>query len=303
MYQEGQVLSLSIAASSLSIDVLIRKVQMPMTLCAVMVVEVLRAPENIPVPKTAILKLYDLRVAEPNRTRGWLANLTTGVESQVHEFSCSGDARDYLEKLREVKDDQKSQGCAKIEDFLSMISSFDREYTAYTTLHQHQGKLIPRLHSWVNFTISQEDGTVGDSPALFNVPGILIEYIDGFLMSDLASNTNRSDWSYLVGRGVKVTGEILNKSSILNHDVRPENMMVCQDTNEERGYRVVMFDFDQCRLRKDDETDEDWKLSKCLENEEGSIGKAMEFILWDQSGFKLNFEHPGTWYPSAKRDI
>lgn len=108
----------------------------------------------------------------------------------------------------------------------TLKDDFEREVEVYDELREHQGRLIPQFYTKVYFAYPDNGGPAGNSPELFTVSSILIEYIDGLWMSDLYKNVDRSEWNYLVDRAVKVTGAILNPSRILNQDVRPDNMLV-----------------------------------------------------------------------------
>jgi len=300
MYHQGETLSLHIGELGSPLEVLIHKLQTPWTLSACIVVHTLQAPANLYLPKITFLKLFDRRYAEEYRSRWRMGPWTTDTERDLLEFSRSGEAHQFLKRWREdvdFADDANSWTAVENEACLSdkMHDIFETERDVYAALHQHQGSLIPRFYTEVTLYVGPEDGAVGNSPELFSVPGILIEHIDGFRMSDLAKHAVQADWNYLVNRAVRVTGDILIKSNILNEDFRPDNMMVCRDATGERGYRLVMIDFGRCLFREDEETDEEWGLAKHRQDEEGATGEVMKIKLKDQTGFEVDFQHPWTW--------
>lgn len=175
------------------------------------------------------------------------------------------------------------------------------ETEVYDELREHQGTLIPKFYSAVTLHIGPENEPLGESPELFDVHGILIEYLDGFRASEVAKHADRSDWNYLVNRASKVVGHILHDSDVLHDDVRPANMMVCPDETGERGYRLVLVDFGSCRFREEGETDAEWGLAKHRRDEEGAMGCIMQLQLEDVS-FEADFKRPNRWIEFAEKE-
>ncbi|KAF7555562.1 hypothetical protein G7Z17_g2047 [Cylindrodendrum hubeiense] len=300
MYEEGHTLELRIEGADPPLVVRVQARPVDFSLSAVMVVDVLSRPDETPLPSKAFLKLYDRRYATEYRKKQRLEDWTPELEGKLVEFSRSGAAQSFLKRWQDDDDfdDDGSWGVAEKEVCLwdTLNDDFETEVEVYEALEKHQGKLIPQLYTTVSyFTDPDNGGPVGDSPELFTVSGILIEYIDGFRMSDMYIFLDRSEWNYIIDRAVKVTGAILNRSNVLNQDVRPDNMLVSRDENAEQGYRIVMIDFGCCRLRDDDETDAEWGLAKQRQDEEGAMGEIMKIKLKKQADFVVEYERPRTW--------
>ena len=274
-----------------------------------MAVEVL-TQDYTNIPRVVFLKLYDRRFAPQWRSDWGLDPWTPALEEELLEFSRCSSSEAFMRRLREDPDaseDDEGWTDAQHEACLShkLQCIFQTEKTVYGELSHHQGSLIPKLYGAVTMgtsTSPSSDG-VGSSPVIFDIPGLLLEYIDGFAFSELAySSVGRSEWQYLADRAVRATNHVLLESNVLNDDVRPDNMMVCEDQNYERGYRVIMIDFGSCRLRKDGETIEEWGLEKHRQDEEGAMGAVLQIQLRNKAGFELEYNRSLKWRQYAERD-
>lgn len=304
-YEEGQLLHLRATGFTAPIEARVSKLLEPWTLSVVMVVDILATPGALDAPRRSLLKLYDRRHSTQSRSDWHTVDWTPDVEHQLVDLSRTGKAQRFLDKWREdpdFDDDDETWGIAENEAGLSehMQELSRTETKVYHSLRDHQGGRIPRLYAEVILQTNPQDD-LGRSPELFDIPGILIEYIDGFRLSDLTKHTDETEWNYLVNRAVDVTGEILNPSNVLNQDVRPDNMMVCRDPAWERGYRLVMIDFGNCRFRGDDETMEEWGLAKHRQDEDGAMGEIMKIKLKEQVGFFADCQHRLSWLKYAER--
>jgi hypothetical protein len=112
----------------------------------------------------------------------------------------------------------------------------------------------------------------------FKVPGILLEYIDGFMLSNIGENAPRVSWQRICDEAIRVVN-IVCDHNVLNKDVRLENMMVRQKKGSKKGYEVFMIDFALSRLRGGDETNDEWRRAKWSQDEEGAIGYVMQSRL------------------------
>lgn len=85
--------------------------------------------------------------------------------------------------------------------------------------------------------------TSSPTTKLFEVEGLLLEYIEGYTLSEMANLAPMDDWGRICDQAVKVI-RLLDDYSIRNEDVRPSNVMVSPTSSE--SYRIVMLDFAQC---------------------------------------------------------
>lgn len=265
-----------------------------------MIVDVLKADPELELPERAFLKLHDRRFADDYRKQ-WDAEVwTPEVERDLLEWSRSGEAKAFLaecaepesESEEDEEEDEEEWDAVKIESYLfyRLREEHQTETKVYGALQEHQGVSIPKRYSAISMHIGPEGEPLGESPELFEVHGILIEYLDGFRASETAQHADRSDWGYLVNRAAKLVGHMLDKANVRNTDVRPANMMVCPDEAAERGYRLVMIDFGHCVGRE-----------KHRQDEEGAMGCIMEIQL-ARVGFEANYKRPLTWIEFAERE-
>jgi hypothetical protein len=131
--------------------------------------------------------------------------------------------------------------------------------------------------------MQREDGT--------RVDGLLFEYIPSIPLYDFIET-----WATripplpidLLKRICDTTVSIVNRVSsfdILNTDVRLNNFLIREsalvqnEESEPEPYPVVLVDLAQCRFRRLDETDDEWKETKCTEDEQGAAG----CVLWQKA--------------------
>ena len=96
------------------------------------------------------------------------------------------------------------------------------------------------------------------------IPGCLISFVDGFLLSDLETHVAPADWKKAIAAATAVVNEI-GDYSVLNGDVSPTNIFIQKyraDAAYDAEYRAVVFDFAQARLRRSDESDQEWREHK-----------------------------------------
>jgi hypothetical protein len=130
----------------------------------------------------------------------------------------------------------------------------------YDKLTEIQGRDIPQFFGQARFAIDSSS-----HPSLeTDVPGILLEYIEGQKLGDLS--TELFDES--IGTSALDVVSFLSDKEILNYDVRLNNFLV---PSSNIGQPVVMIDFAQCAFRGE-ESDKEWYDRKAHQDEEGAIG-------------------------------
>ncbi|KAG8703266.1 hypothetical protein FRC09_004265 [Ceratobasidium sp. 395] len=222
-----------------------------------------RAP--YPLPPELVLKVYDRRFAGDLREQYHLNSPTHETETRYHQYIASGRAPEGRRAIGEEIDTFGSFEACPQELLEHLIATrigphFDSEYAAYRRLESLQGREIPKFYGSTEFLDGQS------VPGLhLSVRGILLQRIQGTSLENMDPalfNVNNVFMDAL--RVVDACGDL----GVLNQDVRLGNFIVKPDG------AVVMIDFAQSRLRKEDEDDLDWKRVKWHEDKEGCVGWA-----------------------------
>jgi hypothetical protein len=297
-YRVDQVLTLNVipehghTLSSSQIRVQARQLHSPRTLSCPIIVDILDEGQS---PKTAFLKLFDRRFADQLREDYGIGPWTKDTEEAYIRSIQSGAIRRFLHDLHNVEDFLEDTGedwdNAQNEAFLAdeLLKLYKAETATYNALHNHQGHLVPRLLAAVDLNLTPsnvEEPSQREDLDLFHVKGILLEYVEGFSLSDIHDRCPRSAWQDIVGQAIAIVN-VLGDQNILNQDVRPENFMVSAKKDDK--YQVYMIDFGQCRLRRKDESESEWGRAKFNQDEEGAVGLVMKKMLGDH-GFELHYE-------------
>jgi serine/threonine protein kinase len=150
----------------------------------------------------------------------------------------------------------------------------------------------------VKLNLDQPSGSSNLAQCFFEIPGILLEYIDGFTLSKIEQKVPRVFWQQICDMAIQVVN-IVCDHNILNEDVRPDNMIVRANKGSSNGYEVLMIDFALSRLRRSDETDDEWRRAKWSQDEEGAIGYVMQHrlkgeIKYQPSGRYVVYENVST---------
>ena len=221
------------------------------------------------------------------------------------EFVQSGGVRNFLHDPRHVEDFQEETeddwDDAQNEVFLAeLLKYYMAEAATYNALRDHQGSLIPRLFAEVNLDLTPPNAhDEGIQPEeLFQVKGILIQYIEGFTLSALPDHAPQSSWQNIVDQAVSIV-HVLGDNNIMNQDVRPDNFMISLKGNGR--YQVFMIDFGLCRFRGQDESYLDWGGAKYTESEVDAAGLFMQRRL-GKHGFELKYECSQRYIDRTGRD-
>ncbi|CAO2649274.1 Nn.00g066590.m01.CDS01 [Neocucurbitaria sp. VM-36] len=317
-YQVGEVICLETLgkwAIGKDVQVRIEKLYSPWTLSCVMEVSILNPQTNT---TKAVLKLYDWRHAAQLRKDNKIDSWTSEHETAYINFIHSGQAKDFLDKLRnddDFEEPEEGWNMAENETYLynTCTDMFRAETAVYKKLYAYQGKQIPNFfapitlsteslnkqsshHREVTSTEPSSSNSVSpekdqvDTKAfeneLFRPKGILIELIEGFTLAGLNQHiAPKSSWQSIIDQAIQIVN-LLSDHDILNEDVRASNILVSPRSNG--LYRVCMIDFAQCRLRERDESDLDWGRAKWRQDEEGAVGLVMKTRL-AKKGFKLDY--------------
>ena len=97
---------------------------------------------------------------------------------------------------------------------------------AYESLRDLQERMIPKFLASVRLP-SRDTDIPQQFLKYFNIRGILIEYIEGFSLSELETKSPQSQWQVICDNALHIVN-LIDDHEILNNDVRPENF--CQPT-------------------------------------------------------------------------
>lgn len=253
--------------------------------------------------------------ANSSKTTNWTEN-TNGRKRILPSAWTPGHREAYMQKI-----------CDKI---------FDAEVSVYRHLQTLQGKMIPLVFGTVTLPTGVGDSK-GKNKAKV-VSGMLMEYIQpSFSLRGIPENvSDKSLWQDLGEMAVALVQDV-GDYGVLDEDVRLDNILMVPvkdgyysqklgvegedefgDNNERPGgldgdkdssmksaggrdlkfYRAVRIDFGLARVRRDDETDEDWRKARRFRDEEGAVGFVLEMHLrkaananGDDRPFKFRHSH------------
>ncbi|CAI4212719.1 unnamed protein product [Parascedosporium putredinis] len=154
-----------------------------------------------------------------------------------------------------------------------MLRMYHSEVAVYQRLHNVQGKLVPQL-----ITSGFLDGSFmtevnNQDQTSFQIKGILLQYIEGFTLTNLISQAPQSSWQNIINQAIRIT-HILGDEEILNAD---------------------------SRLRQGDESDFDWGRAKWQQDEEGAVGLVMRHRL-RKLGVEIAFCPSLRYFEFAERE-
>ncbi|KAG8742314.1 hypothetical protein FRC10_001673 [Ceratobasidium sp. 414] len=218
------------------------------------------AHQSANLPPELILKIYDRRFALALREQLGGKPPTYESEALYQRYVASGKAPEGYHAIGRAVDDACTGGLETcppeiFEHYASSIMDpyFGSECAAYKRLTSLQGHDIPVFYGATQFI----DGlSIPDLNPPF-VPGVILENIDH----------TSPDLDAVLRDAIRIV-HAYGDLGVLNADVRLGNFIVKPDRS------VVMVDFAQSRLRREDETDLEWKCEKWGEDEEGCIGFA-----------------------------
>ncbi|KAI1278341.1 hypothetical protein F5Y07DRAFT_361495 [Xylaria sp. FL0933] len=272
----------------------------------------------------AVLKLYDRRFGELRKRRELDGERrpqphTEESEAAFQDSVRSGTVARVLDRLKhadlmwdlhiynytppdEEDEETKSERVRLAEEEAEFYYKIQKRYTnevrAYDKLKCLQGRGIPRFFKAV--TLQMPSAPPDIELSYFQVPGILIEKIDGFNLSNLVTEMPAGPpelWAEIVQKGTNLATQI-NRSGVLDDDSQPRNALVTR--GDDSTYQVWRIDFGEASLDSDliycceDEPD----LFKQCATSAGNpyaIGMVMASKVERLTGVKLNIIFDEIW--------
>ncbi|CAE7174024.1 unnamed protein product [Rhizoctonia solani] len=234
----------------------------PFTMSSAMKVALTPQSDSTALPSEAVLKVYDRRFADDMREQEGLVPATYEGEAQYAQYLASEDVAKTEDEVYELMDQipEGDPNPLTLDEHLAAFiikSFFESETTVYPILSDLQGKHIPTFYGTTRFVD-------GSATLDTTVPGILIEFIPGTSLSNIDPANTDLDAVCSTAMDIVYT---CGDRNILNQDVRLGNFIV-----KPNGSEVVMIDFGDCRLRREDEDDQAWGEARWDEDEPGAVG-------------------------------
>lgn len=248
-----------------------------------------------------VLKLYDRRFSTQHRNDWEAASWTPEVEQQYHDFVDCGDAEEFFsywdaEKERDdywtasYVNNRDRWSTAKRETYLQWDSTvtYETEKKAYERMSHLQGEDVPKVFGEV--VLDQPSGTKEHNDdeedddvdtRIISIPGILIQHIEGFHLTDLHKNLSSEHWQTVVDSAVKVVSNIQD-CGILNCDVNTRSFIV-----DPLSHKVMMIDFGIVCFREDAEGDRHWEELQATRDEQGAVALVMKSYLERDTGISI----------------
>lgn len=197
------------------------------------------------------------------------------------------------------------------EYHFSLQHDYTTEVRVYEELSEFQGNYIPRFLSTVLLDMPSAPANL--PPHYFQIPGILIEKLDGFNLTDLVEEMPNADLSLLqriIQRAVDIAIK-MNLKGVMSHDCCPRNAIVCYtgDVGGQETPRICLVDFARASFRSDYTDDcersdgEDYNMTNCecwdckvLHKENPvEIGQIMNGKAVRMAKQKLQIKYSGEW--------
>lgn len=290
-------LDLKIKDVEVSTNARIIKLFEPFTLSCVMVVRI--SCPNLTLEGDMVLKLFDRRFATQLREDDNIRPWTPEIERAYHQFVNDGGASRFIADLNN-DDDTAQQGetwnSSQDETYLydTVSDLYQTEIEVYDALEDMQGDDIPQLLAYViipGVKLTEKE----PERRYIGVSGILLQYVEGFPLTNLADHTPREAWQSICEKAIQILHR-MSDHGILNEDVKTRSFIVRKEGSAEGGYKVFMIDFAVCNFRKDYADDAEWNEEKAIQDEEGAVGLFMQARL--KGGFV--FRPSGRYKKSAQ---
>ncbi|KAJ5928364.1 hypothetical protein N7466_007320 [Penicillium verhagenii] len=195
-----------------------------------------------------ILKLFDRRFAtqlrEDEKIRPW----TLDTEMEYHQFILDGGASDFVTQINDGETPEGSTWSAAMDETYlhdHMSDLYKTEVQAYSYLKEIQGTDIPQL---LASTIMPVSRPVQLRSEYIDIPGILLQYIEGFPLTDIAKYTPRESWQAICEDAIRIVN-LIGDLGILDEDVKTRSFIVRGNLKD--GFEVIMIDFALCEFRQD----------------------------------------------------
>ena len=244
----------------------------PFTLSSVMLIRM--ACSSLRLEGDMILKLFDRRFATQLRQDEKIRPWTPDIETEYRQFILDGGASEFVTQLNDGETPEGSTWSAAMDETYlhdQMLDLYKTEVQVYSNLREIQGTDIPKFLASAIMPTIPYPGQTGSEYT--DIPGILLQYIKGFPLTDIEECAPRESWQAICEDAIRVINRI-GDLGILNEDVKTRSFIVREDAWV--GFKVTMIDFALCKFRQDYKDGYDWDKWKSIQDEEGAVGYVMQ---------------------------
>ncbi|KAG9657778.1 hypothetical protein KCU95_g13549, partial [Aureobasidium melanogenum] len=278
------------------------------TLSCVMVIRFIEPPIFNGTSK-CILKLLDRRFSTQAREDLELTSWTPELEQQFQDFIRDGDAEEFFSYWDAEKEfdhgwsafyvaNHGKWSAAKWEAYIQWqtIDLYETEKKAYQLMAALQGVAVPKMLGEVVLDLSAEATKVNsdeeldedaksttsddknDNPSVSIIPGLLLQFVDGFELTDLHEHLPREQWQSVVDSSITTLRQI-QACGILNYDANTRNFIV-----DPTSHKAMMVDFGITKFREDVDSDREWDEMQAYKDEEFLVAMAIQHRLKTLTG-------------------
>ncbi|CAG9977244.1 unnamed protein product [Clonostachys byssicola] len=267
----------------------------PATLSVVVVVEV-DAPskqEGQTIQPTStvkmVLKVFDRRFSSQLREELKSSGPSTlATEKEYLGFLEQGSMADFVanyNKDYKFTSDDWDSPMQEAHFSLTCARMKETEARIYDYLGDLQGIHIPTFYADVQIASKPVAGEQihRNLAKYLDVGAILIEYIPGFLLSDMVTESPEPAWPGICDQAIQVVHKIIGHHFV-NTDMQTRNVIVRRDGEE--NYQVFYIDFGLCDFRDPLDSDEVWMEYAYQNAEENRIGWSLANAISRAKGKK-----------------
>ena len=288
------------------------------TLSCVMVIRFIEPPifNNT---SECILKLLDRRFSTQARGDLELAPWTPEHEQKYQTFVRGGEAEElfgYWDAAKQINREwsayyvanHRKWSSAKWEAYLQWQAHdmYEDEKKAYQLMADLQGAMVPNMLGEVYLDLPAEaavdddnedpDGEaestnseeMAEEPSVHSIPGLLLQYVRGFHLTDLHEHLPYEHWQSTVDSALTTLRQI-QECGILNNDVNTRNFIIDPATHE-----AMMIDFGITKFREDVDNDDEWERMQAWQDEEFQVAMTMRGRLKELTGTTITYK-PTEW--------
>ena len=173
---------------------------------------------------------------------------------------------------------------------------FNVVFNSFKALADIQGQYVPRLHAhWYLKAHEYED-------EMIQLPCLLVEDVVGFKLVDLFNKAPESAWCDIGDKVLEVVN-LISDRGVLNVWYTLNSFTIRTLTAEDGTvmYIPVMTDVKNCRTRRHDENEEQWRRAKRNLDEEGQVGLQL-VTMFKNAGHEYAYK-PSFRYHRLKPEI